>query len=162
MQTTCTNNLLSLIGKFRMKMHKRMKKSSDMLLHNILLVIPICNERIFPLSIFTCDIQTKNQTEETSTLFPLCRRVYCKRRIRSQIPKGQATNKQTSKSTETHLTERITHCGSWLQWPYCGLAFICKATQRHLVCSARSGSNQPYLQALLTSVCVTLASRSSL
>lgn len=140
-----------LLGSSELKCKKGWKK-----LRQTINILP--NESTFPLLIFTCDIQTKSQTVETRALFSLCRRVYCKHRIRSRIPKGQATNKQTSKSTETRLTERITHCGSWLLWPYCGLAFICKATQRQhqrafsLQCTQRI---KPALSAGITRRCLS-------
>lgn len=48
----------------------------------------------------SCCVPAKrpDQTEETCTALPLCLRVYCKHRIMSQIPEGQATNKQTGES----------------------------------------------------------------
>lgn len=45
-----------------------------------------------------------DQTEETCAALPLCLRVYCKHRITSRIPQGQATSKQTGESAESGLT----------------------------------------------------------
>lgn len=140
--------------------HWEQEEKKKKLAYKITLLVMLINNLniFFPLGFHLWNAH-KKQTDEIWTLLCHCSKVYCKRRITSRIPKGQATNKQTSKSEETLLTEWISHCGSWLQELCCGLAFICKTTQDniwgHLVCDAHSGSNRPYLQALVTSVCVT-------
>lgn len=78
---------------------KKKKSSSDTHLHNIITVIFIMRADPLPSSVPVISTQRIKQTKPERVPRSVAG-VYCKRRIRPQIPKGQATNKQTSKSTE--------------------------------------------------------------
>lgn len=123
------NNLepLSLIGKIRIK------------IKNIYITSYLSNISIMRIYFLSCSLCViARQRKGTFSRFVAGFTVS----VGSNL-KFQATSKQTSKSTEPCLTERITHCGSWLQWPCCGLPFICKATERDSM-RGPFGSNRPY------------------